>query len=166
MKARANQALQRQPRRDRLIQDPVHDPYRAKRKLPEPTACPDCGAVFRQGSWRWTPSPLDAHRHLCPACQRVRDDYPAGHVTVKGEFLESHGDEILSLVRNLEKREKTAHPLHRIMDTRTEQHALVITTTDIHLARAIGEALHDAYQGELDHRYSEEERLIRVTWSR
>ena len=41
-----------------------------------------------------------------------------------------------------------------------------ITTTDIHLARGIGEALHHAYQGELEYHYNERENLLRVVWER
>jgi hypothetical protein len=39
-------------------------------------------------------------------------------------------------------------------------------TTDIHLPRAIGEALHRAYKGSLDLRYTEESCFIEVKWSR
>jgi hypothetical protein len=42
----------------------------------------------------------------------------------------------------------------------------VITTTDIHLPRRIGEALHRAYEGDLDFHYEEEAYSIRVTWRR
>ena len=43
---------------------------------------------------------------------------------------------------------------------------IVINTTDIHLPRRIGEALHSAYEGELDYHYDEEAYLIRVSWKR
>jgi hypothetical protein len=41
----------RQPRRDRLIHEHVHDPYKTRLQLPEPTVCPQCGAVFHEGRW-------------------------------------------------------------------------------------------------------------------
>ena len=46
--------------------------------------------------------------------------------------------------------------------------SIVIKTTDIHLSRAIGEALHHAYKGSpsLDIRYTEESYFIEVKWSR
>jgi hypothetical protein len=166
MKATGTGVVQRERRRDRLVRNAIHDPYRATRKLSDPTACPECDAVFREGRWSWASAPTDAARQLCPACRRIRDDYPAGYVIAKGDFLEARRDEILALARNVEKREKAEHPLKRIMQARIEQHALVITTTDVHLARAMGGAFHAAYRGDLRHHYSEEENLIRVTWSR
>jgi hypothetical protein len=48
--------IPRQPRRDRLIREHVHDPYKTRLKLPEPTVCPQCGAVFNEGRWHWAPA--------------------------------------------------------------------------------------------------------------
>src|SRR5580765_6633194 len=68
-------------RRDRLIHERVHDPYKTKHKLPEPSVCPVCKAVFRHGRWQWAESwPMDARQETCQACHRVKDDYPAGVV--------------------------------------------------------------------------------------
>ena len=48
-----------------------------------------------------------------------------------------------------------------------EQHGTtVLKTTDIHLPRRIGEALHRAYEGKLDFHYEEESYFIRVAWNR
>lgn len=155
------------PRMDRLIREEHGDAYGLPGKLPDPTACPTCGAVFRKGRWCWEEAPADAHRTHCPACRRVRDDYPAGVVHVEGEFAASHRDEIEGLARNLEEREKQQHPLKRIL--RIGDHpegGFEIATTDAHLARGIGEALHSAYQGELDYHHTEAENLLRVRWSR
>ena len=41
-----------------------------------------------------------------------------------------------------------------------------ITTTEIHLPRGIGQALHNAYKGEFDIHYDEEGYLVRVNWTR
>jgi hypothetical protein len=42
----------------------------------------------------------------------------------------------------------------------------VISTTDTHLPRRIGESLHHAYQGALGVHYDEGEQFVRVIWSR
>ena len=47
-----------------------------------------------------------------------------------------------------------------------EKDCVLVTTTGIHLARRIGEALKSAYQGELDFTYGDGEKSIRLTWLR
>jgi NMD protein affecting ribosome stability and mRNA decay len=155
-----------QGRKDRLLREMDHDPYKSKRKLPEPTLCPECGAVFHKGRWDWASAPSGAHEELCPACQRIRDRVPAGFLTISGEFFNDHEDEIMNLVHNVEDREKKAHPMKRVMGSEQQEEGLLVTFTDPHLARGVGEALHNAYQGELDFKYSDEETLLRVTWKR
>lgn len=152
-------------RHDRLLQEHVHDAYKIKGKLHEPTACPQCGAVFHHGHWQWIKAPEGAHEHTCPACMRIHDHYPAGFVSLEGEFFKTHRDEVMNLVHNEEKREREEHPLKRIMETEIRDGKAVVTTTDIHLARMIGEALHHAYQGELEFHYNPEQNLLRVSWT-
>ncbi|MGZ3252878.1 MAG: BCAM0308 family protein, partial [Burkholderiaceae bacterium] len=65
-----------------------------------------------------------------------------------------------------ETREKAEHSLQRIMDIEEHADKLMITTTDIHLARGIGEALEHAYRGTLDFNYTDAEYLLRVSWQR
>ena len=153
-------------RRDRLIEESRHDPYQATQKLPEPTVCPQCGAVFHEGRWQWLAKPAGAHEETCPACRRIKEDYPAGYVTVGGPFFQQHREELLQLAQNEEARAKAEHPLKRIMKIEDQDDGIQITTTDIHLARGIGEALHHAYQGELEYHYNEKEHLLRVLWER
>lgn len=157
---------QRRFRRDRLIREYNHDTYKSKRKLPGPTICPQCGAVFHEGRWSWATKPAGAQETLCPACRRVRDRYPAGYVTLSGQFLLDHREELLALAHNVEAREKAEHPLKRIMDTRQQDETVLITTTDMHLARSIGDGLQHAYQGELEYEYTEEQNILRVRWRR
>jgi len=154
-----------QVRSEHLLQERVHDAYKSKGKLPEPTACPQCGAVFHEGRWQWSTAPAGAHQETCPACHRIHDHYPAGFLTLQGEFYLTHRDEIMHLVHNHEKRERAEHPLKRIMAVEENDGATLVTTTDIHLARGMGEALHHAYQGELQFHYNPEQNLLRVNWT-
>ena len=41
-----------------------------------------------------------------------------------------------------------------------------ISTTDVHVARHIGEALKHAFQGAIKARYSRDESFVRVKWTR
>jgi hypothetical protein len=161
-------AKPRPPRQDRRIAERVHDPYKTRLKLQEPTLCPDCGALYQDGRWTWPsyPPPADTPQERCQACHRIHDKYPAGRVVIGGSFVADHEEEIMNLIHHQEELEKTEHPLHRIMDMEKQDGGLVITTTDIHLPRRIGEALHHAYQGSLDFHYEEEAYSLQVNWTR
>jgi hypothetical protein len=40
-------------RKDRFIKEKRHDVYKQKRKWPEATVCPECGALYEKGRWSW-----------------------------------------------------------------------------------------------------------------
>jgi hypothetical protein len=65
-----------------------------------------------------------------------------------------------------EVRQDKGDPLERIMTFAAEEEHFLVTTTGIHLARRIGEALKHACQGDLDLSYGDGEQSIRVTWRR
>ncbi|NIP74092.1 MAG: ATPase [Gammaproteobacteria bacterium] len=153
-------------RQDRRIREMDHDPYHSKLKLSGPAVCSQCGVVFADGRWQWGEPGHEYREVVCPACQRVRDRVPAGFLTLKGAFLGRHRDEIENLVRNVEEREKAHHPMKRIMGFDEQDGALVVTFTEPRLARGAGEAVEDAFEGELAIQYSEDEFLLRVYWTR
>lgn len=153
-------------RREQLLQGLGHDAYKAAAKLPEPSVCRVCGAVCRRGRWAWGDAPAKAHAALCPACRRIREQLPAGFVRLKGEFFDAHRDEVLKRVRRVEAAEKREHPMQRIIAVEAEREGMMVSTTDAHLARRIGDALHEAYKGTLQYRYNKEETLLRVSWRR
>jgi NMD protein affecting ribosome stability and mRNA decay len=153
-------------RRDKTYQEDEHDTYKLQEKLKEPTVCPTCGAVFHKGRWTWETKPAGAHEALCPACHRIQDKYPKGFVTIKGPFKDAQHEQLVGVIRNTEAKEKLEHPLSRIMGIESQSESLVISTTDTHLPRRIGEALKHAYHGELDLQYDQEEQFVRVTWTR
>lgn len=162
-----NRTVPPQPQRqDRLIRERIHDPYMTRLKLTDPAVCPQCGAVYEGDRWHWGRRPANADEQLCPACRRINDEYPAGEVVLGGGWLAEHKEEILNLARRQEELEKSEHALHRIMAIRDDDGQVVITTTDIHLPRRIGEALHRAYKGSFDFKYDEEGYFIRVRWER
>jgi len=149
-------------RHDRLIQEHQHDPYSVRAKPAEPAACPDCGAVFHDGRWRWGAAPPQAHPRLCPACRRIRDHYPAGVVLIGGDFSAADKDEYLRLIEHEARAEAAEHPIERVMQVEDEDGSLVVTTTSVHLARRIGDALQHAHRGRLDVHYGEAERFVRI----
>lgn len=153
-------------RREQLMQEVRHDAYKARGKLVEPTRCPKCGAVFQRGRWTWEVAPPDAEESICPACHRIADGFPAGYVTLSGTYLAAHRNDIVNLARNVEAHEKAEHALERIIAIDETPQGLLVTTTSIHLARAVGDAIAHANKGELEYHYNDEENLLRVSWAR
>jgi NMD protein affecting ribosome stability and mRNA decay len=154
-------------RRDRLIKERVHDPYMTRGKPVEPTVCPECGVVFADGRWQWqAEAPVEANTELCPACRRIQDRVPAGYLTLQGDFLAQHRDEILNLVHNKVDSQRTEHPMKRLMNIEEQEDGLLITFTDVHLPRGVGEAITRAYEGDLDIHYTEEAGIVRAYWRR
>ena len=84
---------------------------------------------------------------------------------MQGDFFMANRDEIMRLVHNHEARERKEHPLQRVMAVEDKGGETLVTTTDMHLARDLGEALHHAYQGELEYHYNPEQNLLRVHWT-
>ncbi|HSK41658.1 MAG TPA: BCAM0308 family protein [Arenibaculum sp.] len=182
---RKNQEYHPQPRRhDRMVQERIHDPYRARLKMAGPAICPQCNAVYEQGRWHWGPRPTAAggaaggaageaaeeaveeavEEIVCPACRRIADRCPAGIVTLSGAYVGPHQDELLALVRHQHELETAEHPLNRIMDIRDTADGFEVTTTDIHLPRRIGEALRRTHHGDLTLHFDEGGYFARVHW--
>ncbi|HEX9174461.1 MAG TPA: BCAM0308 family protein [Telluria sp.] len=151
-----------------ILDDPIHDPYQARLKLSSPTVCSECGVLYVDGRWRWAPAPPDAATTTCPACLRIRDRQPAGYVMIDAAVAAPHHAAILALARNLEAREKREHPLQRIMAIEApasadrSDGALLITTTDPHLARGLGEALEKTFHVHASYAFAKAEHLLRV----
>ncbi|MBN9511687.1 MAG: ATPase [Alphaproteobacteria bacterium] len=155
------------PRRGGRAQDTgVGDPYKRTAKLQEPTVCPQCGAVYHHGRWQWAAPPPGAHSAVCQACHRVNDNFPAGILAIGGRFALRHRDEIRRIVQRQEEIEKPEHPFNRIIRLRDEPGGIVVTTTDVHLPRRIGEALKAAYDGALTLDYDEDGYFLRARWQR
>lgn len=164
---RANRATpKRRVRRGNvLLKEKVHDPYRSTVKQRTPARCDGCGATYRNGRWTWDRLP-NASPTRCPACRRADDRYPAGELTLTGDFLAEHASEALHLIDNVARAEKREHPLHRVMSVDRTPERIVVTTTDIHLPRRLGHAFESSWGGELATHYDEEGHFLRVRWTR
>ncbi len=147
------------------------NPYYERRKYPEPTKCPVCGAIFFDGRWQWPDQiheklPKKMSEALCPACRRKRDNYPGGFLYLSGKFLEEHKDEILNRIKNVADEVLKQRPLQRIMWTKENDGKIEIATTSDHLARHLGEAVNDAFKGNFEVKYSSGDRIVNVFWHR
>jgi len=161
-------AYQNQPRRDCMYEARVQNSYIEKRKLPEPSVCPDCGAIFDKGRWQWGSAKENAYKHNCPACRRIRERVPAALLTLGGDYFLVHRDEIMRLVHNKEEKEIKDHPLERIMgiEQLDETNQTVISFTGIHLARSTGDALSHAHKGTLEYKYTDKDGVLIAHWAR
>jgi hypothetical protein len=153
-------------RKDKLIKDSRKDVYKDITTHKESTLCGVCGSVFINGRWTWKKVPEENTKAVCPACRRIIDKFPAGHILIKGDFCRTHKTEILNLIKNVEKLEKTERPMERIMNIREDEVQTSITTTGIHIARRIGEAISKSYDCNFSFKYGDEEKSIRVNCSR
>jgi NMD protein affecting ribosome stability and mRNA decay len=137
-----------------------------QQKLHEGTVCPQCRAVYHHGRWQWAVLFEGVGEELCPACRRIKEEFPAGVVTLRGDFAREHKEEMIHLARHQEEAEKKEHPLNRVMSIEEEPHGVVINTADIHLPRRIGEAVKRAFHGEIEDRFEKDGYFVRVTWTR
>jgi NMD protein affecting ribosome stability and mRNA decay len=147
----------------------LEDPYLTRRSYKEPTVCPRCGLVYRHRRWQRMPDfdvASAAERHKCPACRKEEDHYVMGIVEISGDFFESRHDEIVNMLRNEEKKSLVNNPLDRIMGIFKEKSSMRVETTSENLAVHLGRMLHHAYGGDVEYRFSDEQKLVRVFWHR
>jgi NMD protein affecting ribosome stability and mRNA decay len=151
---------------DRLIREKRKNFYMKTNTAKATMVCSNCGAIYLNGKWIWKDQHNSLRETTCPACKRINDNYPAGFVEIRGRFYREHEKEISNLIVNMEKTEKKERPLERIMMFRPEKSRATLTTTGIHIAKRIGEALSKSYQGNFTFRYLDGEKSIRVLWER
>lgn len=155
-------------KRGRLGEGSVN-PYYEGRKYPEPTVCPRCGLLYKNGRWQTgdlEEDELEVNRSHCPACRREIDRIPGGVIRLSGGYLVEHHDEILNIVRNQAASAAENRPLQRIMWIEEKEDATEIATTNGHLATRIGKAIVGACKGSLTIKRGREDQLTRVYWER
>ena len=154
-------------RRNKLIKEYNHDPYFLKEKINDPAVCRHCGVVYRNGIFEWLKkAPEKATKISCPACKRIEASYEGGVLHLEGDFLVKHKNEILSIIKKIENNERKSRPLERVINMVVKDSKIEITTTYEHMARRIGEAVHNACKGDMRIQYPEGEKYVRIFWSR
>lgn len=162
----------------------VGDPYASHYPKTGFAICPECQSVYFHK--RWTlPQPTEgtiipqsprASRKagkplmmpeffLCPACQKIRDGYPEGYVSIQWPNWLTHKAEIMGLIHNEEKRASHVNPLERIMAIHTRSGGVDIETTTEQMAQRIGRDLVRAFHGKVQYKWSHKDKLARVQWT-
>lgn len=106
------------------------------------------------------------HRVLCPACRKAEEKDPGGIVRLSGDYWHQHRDDILNLIRNEEKKAMGHNPIERILQIEEADGYLVVQTTNEKLAQRLGRAIHKACHGDVEYKWSEDTKLVRVEWRR
>ncbi len=151
--------------------DTEKDPYLLKDEPEDMTMCTDCNIIYHNKRWR-LPEEDELKRKdrfkkgLCPACQKIRDRFVGGYVTLKGDFLKEHKEEILNLLKNKEEIARHNNPLERIIEIKDLGDTVEITTTTEKFAQRIGRILHKAFHGEVEYKWSDDVKIARVLWRR
>lgn len=154
-------------RRDNIVPEAGQDAYRFIQGFADGTTCPTCGAIYARGRWQWPGAGTGGTKEaLCPACMRIRDGFCAGELIVSGAFVREHRAAIDQIIESEARVETEEHPLNRVAQVIDEPDGFHLRTTDIHLARRLGEALHDAFGGELSLTYPPDDETVRVAWQR
>jgi len=154
--------------------DTENDPYLLKGTPRGRAVCTGCACVYDDKHWALATkeeSALKAESEdfasvLCPACLRIKDGFPGGYVTLKGDYLREHKDEVFGLVRNKEKIARSSNPLERIMAIKVGEEVIEITTTTDKFAQMLGKEIHKAFSAEVDYKWSDDVKVARVTLTR
>lgn len=150
------------------------DPYLSKEAPADMAVCRRCGAVYHEKRWVLKdelPAKLKAAPYaeevFCPGCQKVRDGYPEGFLTIEGEFVKAHRDEIMELLRNKAAKVRSINPLEAIIEIKTDGGHIEVTTTTEKFAQKIAQFMEKAFNGEVEYKWSHENtRLGRFIWRR
>lgn len=103
---------------------------------------------------------------VCPTCRKINDHFPEGILTLSGEFLAQHQEEIVRLLEKEAGRVSKRSVADRIIQIIPEGDKLVVETTTEKMAQHLGRAVYKAYKGDLHFRWGEVERFVRISWSR
>jgi hypothetical protein len=136
--------------------------------------CEGCHSVYRNKRWyadqvlyetmKKKPDTLET---ICPACLKIRDNFPGGILTLKGGYVSSHKQELLNLIRNEEERARGFNPLERVMSVNENGFgSMIVSTTNEKLAQRLGRAIKKAFHGEVSYNWSHDNKLVRVDWER
>ena len=152
-------------------QNPKQDPYEMVKAPKGPVICRACKAIYANKRWRFESvearklaASKETQKIVCPACQKIKDDYPEGIVTLTWSDLRAHESEIKGLIANVEERALANNPLERVMKISRLKKDLEVKTTSDRLAQRIGRELVRAYKGKVATHWAHVDMLARVTW--
>jgi NMD protein affecting ribosome stability and mRNA decay len=139
-------------------------------RLPEPSACDRCGAIFTRRSWRRGGDISRAflarvHWTTCPACRDVGEAAGRGRLVIRGEYVATHEEEIRRRIANVERRASAQQPERRVSTIERRNGVLEVITTSQKLAHRLAHELKKAFRGRASYAWSDDGTLTAV-WQR
>ena len=140
-------------------------------RLPEPTVCERCGAVYRGKTWRAGERSrktqlAGVHWAVCPACRQVAAGEYFGRVVIRGGFADAHDAEIRTRVERVAARARYTQPERRIVSVDRTEDGLEVLTTSQKLAHRIVRALQKCYGGDTEYHWTEPHGELYAVWER
>jgi hypothetical protein len=132
--------------------------------------CAGCGAFYHRRHWSLVQpagfeEPVHTHPVFCPACRKIRDDFPGGELELRGVGAQDKG-EIARILRNEETRARDKNPLERIMRLQETNGSWKVETTTEKLAQRLGRSIKKARGGEINYKWSHNNKFVRVVWEK
>jgi len=148
----------------------LKDPYMDRDIYKDPTVCPTCGLLFHEKRWTFDEKLTHQLREKgvkfnvkdCPACRKIKDNYPLGILEVNADYVKTKKEEIKNLIKNVAQAEEKRNPLERIMKMNFDEDKIYIETTTSHLSKKIGMSIKKAFGGNLKITFSSDQKLVRV----
>ena len=153
--------------------DTERDSYQPKKSPQGALQCRGCGAMYYRRRWSLQPpsgagslAQAELQPVFCPACLKIRDQYPSGELRVSGVEAQERG-EIMRILRNEEARAREKNPLERIMTIEANDRlGWSVKTTTEKLAQRLGRSLRKARGGTVRFHWSHNKRFVHVLWSK
>ncbi len=137
-------------------------------RLPEPSACERCGAVFSRRSWRRAgAAPLLARAHwtICPGCKQASKEVGFGRILLRGAFVAANEELVRRRIANVAARAKSTQPERRISSIERQGDVIEVLTTSQKLAHRIVHELKKVFRGRATYAWSDDGTLF-ATWQR
>ena len=140
----------------------------------EAAVCQECHALYQEKRWFFDEKLYDklagagkVRQVVCPTCRKIQDHYVEGYLTLSGEFLVEHKAEIINVLEKEAAKVGSHSVVDRIIQMVPEgDDKLVVETTTEKMAEHLGRMLRRDYKGDLNFRWSEMDKFVRVYWTR
>ncbi len=148
----------------------LHPAEAATRRLPEPTVCERCGAVFHRRTWRIDRTPSQAalaraRWRVCPGCKQQAAGEWYGRVRLRGAFVGAHEAELRRRIDNVAARAQSMQPMRRVVSIDRTEDGLEVLTTSQKLAHRIVHELRKTFRGRASYTWTDD-RTLDAVWER